>query len=272
MRIAIIGLNQISKFYAIILAVYGHEILIYETDTKNTVSSVKDIIIEKDFFNNFIKPLKIFKNFIYKETEIEVVEKFLIKENIKKEKFLIIDDIVYVDDFMFDKIPNLEVITLKTDSINQIKMMEDLLIIDTNNEILLNQLDLVKKNNWLSIKINSNEITNDFQITKEGKYSIFGIFNHEKMNIFINFKKESKKEILKIISKKFKNYKIENEFSIKKYNNYSYKNIAIINNALEEFNFGYRDYSLLMQIIQNTESKKVYSNLDIYSDIKSKVI
>ena len=119
------------------------------------------------------------------------------------------------------------------------------------------------------MRIELNESNKNIQITKSEKYSLF--FS-ESNNAYVNFNKTQKRNILKILDKNFPGYKIIEEKEIKKFNTYSYKNMLIINSSLEEFNNPYRDYSLIFQIIEISNAKNIYSNLDIYSDIKSKVI
>lgn len=272
MRIGIIGVNRISKFYAIVLSQYGHQIILYENPSPINNLSVEKIILEEKFFNTYIKTLPIFKNIEYKTVNFEIVEKLFFKEKVINENFIYVNKYEYKEDFNFEKIPNIEVVSMNSGSINQIKMMEDILIIDTPDNNLLQQIDLIKLNNWSSLYIQAPKQEKNFQITKEGKFSIFGIEEEEYMEIFVNTKEINKREVLNLISKKCKTYKIMDEQRIQKYDNYSYKNVAIINTALVECNYPYRDYSLLFQIIQNTENKKIFSQLDIYSDIKSQVI
>lgn len=272
MKIGIIGVNKISKFYAIILAQLKHQVIMYENPSPINNFTVDKIILEENFFNSFIKPLAIFKKLETNKIDINVIEKHFFKEVSLKENFIELKNYEYTDDFQFEKIPNLEIVPLNSTSVNQIKLMEDILILDTPDYNILEQLDLVKLNNWIAIYIESEKNDNNFQITKEGKYSIFSINEENKKTIFINTKERNKKEVMKIIKNKIGNYRVVDEQSISKYDSYAYKNIAIINTALVEYNYPYRDYSLLVQIIENTEAKKIFSNLDIYSDIKSQVI
>lgn len=272
MKIGIIGLNEVSKFYSIIFSQYGHQVIIYESSSPMNNWSIEKIILEENFYNSYIKDLSIFKRITVEPINIEINERFFLKETKTNDKFVYIKDYLYTEDFNFNKIPNIEIVALNSNSINQIKMTEDILIVDTPDNNLLQQIDLIKLNNWISLYIQIPNNNQNFQITKEGKYSIFGINEKEYMEIFINTKEINKKEVLKIINKKFSAYKIMDEQKIQKYDKYAYKNIAIINTALVECNNPYRDYSLLFQIIQNTEDKKIFSKLDIYSDIKRQVI
>lgn len=272
MKIGIIGINEISKFYAVIFSKYDHQVILYEEVSPKNNLTIDKIICEENFFNTYIKDLNIFKSLKYEIINFEVTEKFFIKENNVKNNYIYIKEYLYKEEFNFDKIPNIEIVELNSNSINQIKMMEDVLIIDTPNQDLLMQMNLIKLNNWESLYLQTEKQANNFQITKEGKYSIFGVNEENYMEIFINTKSINKKEVLKIISKKCKSYRILDDQKIQKYDTYAYKNVAIINTALVEYNNPYRDYSLLFQIIHNSENKKIYSNLDIYSDIKSHVI
>lgn len=275
MNIGIIGINKVSEFYAMIFSQYGHNVIMYDYTSIINNFAIEKMIFEKGFFEKYIKSLSIFKELIYEESDFEIGENFLFKEVNINEKFIKLKSFEYIEDFNFYKIPNLEIVQLKLESINQIKMMEDILILDTPDKNLLNQIDLIRFNNWISIYIKVKDNKSEFQITKENSYSISGINDKddkESMDIFINCQKRRKKEVLKIISKKFKNYEILDEQEIPKYNKYAYKNIAIINTALLEYNYPYRDYSLLFQIIETSTEQKVFSSLDIYSDIKSKVI
>lgn len=273
MKIGILGVNKVSKFYAIILSQYNHNVIMYQSESPINNFAVEKIILEKNFYETYIKDLKIFKCLNIEDIEFEVTEKFLIKENKVKENFVYLKSYEYIEGFNFEKIPNIEISPLNSASINQIKMMEDILIIDTPNPDILKQLDLIKLNGWTSLYMQA-EVSEEknFQITKEGQYSIFAVQEKDYLEIFINSKQRNKSQIMKILNKKVKNIKILDEQEIQKYDSYAYKNMAIINTALVETNNPYRDYSLLVQIIQNTDCKKIYSNLDIYSDIKSQVI
>lgn len=274
MKIGIIGVNKISKFYAIIFAEYGHQVIFYENSSPINNWSIEKLILEKNFYERYIKDLKVFKEIHAEDIKLEIIEKFFLKENKINEKFVYVKDYSYQNSFNFERIPNIEIVQLNSTSINQIKMTEDLLIVDTPDFNLLKQIDLIKLNNWISIYITANneDYNQNFQITKNGKYSIFGINENQCTEIFVNTKENNKNEVLKIIKKIYPNYKIEDEQHITKYDKYSYKNIAIINTALVEYNNPYRDYSLLLQIIENTQDKKIFSKLDIYSDIKRQVI
>lgn len=283
MKIGIIGVNKISIFYAIILSQYGHEVILYSNDhidNNNEIAktdninhlSVDRILLEENFFNTYIKNLPIFKKIDFENIEFTIIEKFFFKEVKLKEKFIEIINYEYIEDFNFLKIPNIEIVSLNSKSINQMKMMEDILILDSIDEDIIKQLDIIKNNNWLSIYIEADKNDKSFQITKEGKYSIFAINNKDKQTIFINTLKRHKQEVLKNVKKITNNYKVIKEESIIKYDKYAYKNIAIVNTGLMEYNYPYRDYSLLVQIIQKTEPKKIFASLDIYSDIKSQVI
>lgn len=272
MKVGIIGVNKISEFYSIVLAQSGHQIIMYENGVDINEFSVDRFILEENFFNKFIKTLDIFKELEIKKFEIKVIEKYFFKESSVKESFVEIINYEYKDEFQLDKIPNIDIVELNSLSVNQIKLMEDILIIDTDDKNMLNQLGLIKLNNWISIQIETENTEENFQITKKGKYSIFSINEENKKKIFINTKERNKKEVLKIIESKFIKYQIIYESKISKYDSFAYKNVAIINNALMEYNYPHRDYSLLIQIIQNTNPKKIFYNLDIYSDIKSQVI
>jgi hypothetical protein len=122
----------------------------------------------------------------------------------------------------------------------------------------------------MSLRVEVENNNSNLQITKSEKYSLFSIEKNK--TIYINLNKTQKKNIHKLLKKNFNDYKIVEELEIKKFNTYTYKNMLIINSSLEEFNNPYRDYSLVFQIIEMSNSKNIYSNLDIYSDIKSKVI
>lgn len=274
MNIGIIGINKISKFYAVILSQYGHNIIMYENESPINNLAVEKFILEKSFYDTYIKTLPIFKSLSTESIHIEVTEKLFFKENKVLENFIHIKNYEYIDEFNFEKIPNVEIVQLNSESINHIKMREDILIVDTPDKNLLQQMNLIKLNHWTSLYLQAETPHNTmgFQITKQGKYSIFGLMNNDYMEVFVNAKQRNKKEVINLLSKKFKDIKLLDEQEIQKYDNYSYKNIAIINTALVECNYPYRDYSLLIQIIQNTDSKKIFSNLDIYSDIKSQVI
>lgn len=272
MKIGIIGVNKISTFYATILSQYGHEVILYDNTNSTNHLSVEKILLEENFFNTYIKNLSIFKNIHFQDIDMTIIEKYIFKKVEVKEKFIEIKNYEYKEDFNFLKIPNVEIVPLNSKSITQIKMMEDILILDTNDNDIIKQLDLIKNNNWLCLYIEADKSIENFQITKEGKYSILGLIDENKQIIFVNTTKSKKREVLKIIDRKVTNYKIIQQENISKYDKYAYKNIAIVNTALMEYNYPYRDYSLLIQIIQKTEPKKIYANLDIYSDIKSQVI
>lgn len=272
MKIGIIGVNKISKFYAIIFSQYGHEVILYESDSPTNSLAVERILLEENFFTSYIKDLSIFEMIEYIHFNLSITEKYLFKKSVVDEKFVEIKNYKYTNDFNFDKLPNVEIVPLNSKSINQIKMMEDILILDSPDSDIINQLDLSYLNDWIAIYIEADKNSENFQITKQGKYSILALENEKNKTIFINTVKRKKKEVLKLISKMTNNYKIINEEKIIKYDKYAYKNIAIVNTALLEYNYPYRDYSLLFQIIQKTEPKKVFANLDIYSDIKSQVI
>lgn len=269
MRIGIIGLNEISAFYGIVFSQYKHEIIFYKNFSSKTVFTIDEFILEEEFFNKFISNLNIFEELDIEKFSLTTKENFLFKENENKDNFIKIKKYKIKKEYSLEKIPNIEVVDMKTTSLNQIKLMEDILILDTTDKDLIKQLDLIKFSNWLSLEIEVNDSKN-LQITKSEKYSIFSLENEK--NVYINVNRTQKKKVLNIISSNFKDYKIIFEKEIKKFNTYAYKNMVIINSSLEEFNNPYRDYSLIFQIIEVSNEKNIYSNLDIYSDIKSKVI
>jgi len=269
MRIGIIGLNEISIFYGIVLSQHNHEIIFYKDSSSKTSFTINEFLLEEEFFNKHIKKLNLFESLEFENIDLNIVEKFLFKEETQKNKFIKILNYKFKPQYSLEKIPNVETVEMKTTSLNQIKLMEDILILDTRNQELIKQLDLIKFSNWLSLEIEVNDGKN-LQITKSEKYSIFSSEN--KKTVYINTNRTQKKKVLKIISNNFKDYKIISEKEIKKFNTYAYKNMLIINSSLEEYNNPFRDYSLIFQIIEISNNKNIYSNLDIYSDIKGKVI